>query len=177
MPGWTTLRILGHCGSRNNALRQARRRLTIARELISDFQHQQMLGLLRAGDLREEVWLSRHAKELDRQIYEQTGSALANSCVAEIIRDFTGTTMPIESADSDAPSPGGPIRAARGIATTSATQRRKPSTIWRDQKRRLRPRELPLPPSLLLAQGRQTRLGPATRHPTLEHAEPSSQLC
>lgn len=78
---------LGHRG---------RRRLTIARERLSDSQHERVLGLLRAGDPRQEMWFAWNAKEVVRQIYDHTDTELAEAWAAEIIRDFTDTTMPIE---------------------------------------------------------------------------------
>jgi transposase len=87
---------LGHRGRRNDPLWRARRRVTIARERQSDSQHERVLGPLRAGDRRQQVWFAQNAKEVVRQIYDHTGTKLADAQVAEIIRDFTDTTMPIE---------------------------------------------------------------------------------
>lgn len=87
---------LGHRGRRNDPLWRARRRLTIARERLSDSQHERVLGLLRAGDPRQQMWFAWNAKEVVRQIYDHTDTELAEAWVAEIIRDFTDTTMPIE---------------------------------------------------------------------------------
>lgn len=52
---------LGHRGRRDDPLWRARRRLTIARERLSHDQHDRMLGLLRAGDPRREVWFAWNA--------------------------------------------------------------------------------------------------------------------
>jgi transposase len=54
------------------------------------------MGLLRAGDPRQEVWLAWNAKEVVRQTYEHTDPELAVEWVAEIGRDFTDATMPFE---------------------------------------------------------------------------------
>ena len=62
----------GHRGRRDDPLYRARRRLTIARERLSDDQHQRVLGLLRAGDPRQEVWFAWNAKEVVRQIYDHS---------------------------------------------------------------------------------------------------------
>ena len=41
---------LGHRGRRDDPLWRARRRLSIARERLSDEQHDKLMGLLRSGD-------------------------------------------------------------------------------------------------------------------------------
>jgi transposase len=87
---------LGHRGHKDDPLYRARRRLTIARERLSDDQHERLMGLLRAGDPRQEVWLAWNAKEVVRQTYEHTDPELAAEWVAEIGRDFTDSTMPFE---------------------------------------------------------------------------------
>ena len=87
------------CGQRgrcDDPRYRARRRLTIARERLSDDQHQRVLGLLRAGNPRPEVWFAWNAKEVVRQIYDHTGPELADAWVAEIGRDFTDEAMPVE---------------------------------------------------------------------------------
>lgn len=87
---------LGHRGRRDDPLWRARRRLSIARERLSDAQRERMTGLLRAGDPRQEVWFAWNAKEVVRQIYDHTDPDLAAEWVAEIGRDFTDREMPIE---------------------------------------------------------------------------------
>jgi transposase len=87
---------LGHRGRRDDPLWRARRRLSIARERLSDDQHGRVLGLLRAGDPRREVWFAWNAKEVVRQIYDHTDPVLAAEWVAEIGRDFTDQEMPFE---------------------------------------------------------------------------------
>jgi transposase len=86
----------GHRGHKDDPLYRARRRLTIARERLSDDQHDKLMGLLRAGDPRQEVWLAWNAKEVVRQTYEHTDPELAVEWVTEIARDFTDPTMPPE---------------------------------------------------------------------------------
>jgi transposase len=86
----------GHRGHRDDPLYRARRRLTIARERLSDEQHDKLMGLLRAGDPRSEVWLAWNAKQVVRQTYDHTDPELAVEWVAEIARDFTDPTMPLE---------------------------------------------------------------------------------
>ena len=68
----------------------------IARERLSDDQHDRLMGLLRAGDPRQEVWLAWNAKEVVRQIYDHTDPELAAEWVSEIRRDFTDRGMPLE---------------------------------------------------------------------------------
>ena len=87
---------LGHRGRRDDPLWRARRRLTIARERLSDDQHNRLMGLLRAGDPHREVWFAWNAKEVVRQIYDHTNVELAAAWVAEIGRDFTDPEMPFE---------------------------------------------------------------------------------
>jgi transposase len=86
----------GHRGRRDDPLYRARRRLSIAKERLSDDQHDRVLGLLRAGDPRSEVWFAWNAKEVVRQIYDHTDPELADAWVAAIGRDFTDWTMPVE---------------------------------------------------------------------------------
>jgi transposase len=86
----------GHRGRRDDPLYRARRRLTIARERLSDDQHDRVLGLLRAGDPRQEVWFAWNAKEVVRQIYDHADPELADAWVDAIGRDFTDWTMPPE---------------------------------------------------------------------------------
>lgn len=87
---------LGHRGRRDDPLWRARRRLTIARERLSDEQHGRVLGLLRAGDPHREVWFAWNAKEVVRQIYDHSDHQLAVEWVADIGRDFTDAEMPVE---------------------------------------------------------------------------------
>lgn len=86
----------GHRGRRDDPLYRCRRRLTIARERLSPDQHDRLLGLLRAGDPRQEVWFAWNAKEVVRQIYDHTDAELAADWVSEIGRDFTDSEMPPE---------------------------------------------------------------------------------
>jgi transposase len=56
----------GHLGRRDDPLWRARRRLSIAAELLSTDQHDRVLGLLRAGDPKQEVWFAWNAKKVVR---------------------------------------------------------------------------------------------------------------
>ena len=48
---------LGHRGRKHDPLYRARRRLVMARERLTDDQHDRLMGLLRSGDPRREVRL------------------------------------------------------------------------------------------------------------------------
>ena len=54
------------------------------------------MGLLRAGDPRQQVWFAWNAKEVVRQIYDHTDPALAAEWVDAIGRDFIDPEMPPE---------------------------------------------------------------------------------
>ncbi len=68
----------------------------IARERLSDAGDDKLIGLLRAGDPRREVWFAWNAKEVVRQIYDHTDGVLAEAWVDEIVRDFADAEMPPE---------------------------------------------------------------------------------
>jgi transposase len=87
---------VGHRGRKTDPLYRARRRLVMARERLSDDNHQRLMGLLRTGDPRREVWFAWNAKEVVRQTYEHTDVALAKAWVDEIVRDFADADMPPE---------------------------------------------------------------------------------
>lgn len=87
---------LGHRGRKHDPLYRARRRLTMARERLTGEQHDRLMGLLRAGDPRREVWFAWNAKEVIRQIYDHTDHQLAVEWVDEIVRDFADREMPDE---------------------------------------------------------------------------------
>lgn len=123
---------LGHRGRRDDPLWRARRRLSIARERLSDDQHDRVLGLLRAGDPRQEVWFAWNAKEVVRQIYGHTDGDLADAWVDEIGRDFTDPEMPFEVRRLGRTITKWAHRSPRGIAPMSPTGRPKPSTTWRN---------------------------------------------
>jgi transposase len=87
---------LGHRGRKDDPLYRARRRLVMARERLSDDNHQRLMGLLRTGDPRREVWFAWNAKEVVRQTYDHADVALAEEWVDEIVRDFADVEMPPE---------------------------------------------------------------------------------
>jgi transposase len=87
---------VGHRGRKNDPLYRARRRLTMAAERLTVDGRERLMGLLAAGDPHREVWFAWNAKEVVRQIYDHTDPELAAAWVAEIARDFTDESMPIE---------------------------------------------------------------------------------
>jgi transposase len=86
----------GHRGLKNGPLYRVRRRLAMAAEQLTEHGRQRLVGLLRAGDPTQQVWFAWNAKEVTRQTYAITDPALARQWVAEICRDFTDESMPIE---------------------------------------------------------------------------------
>jgi hypothetical protein len=130
-----------------------------------------VLGLLRAGDPKQQVWFVWNAKELVRQTYAHTDPELADEWVAEIIRYFADDMMPIEVQ-----------RLGRTIKKWAAE-----ITAWHrshvsngpteavqqtHQARRVRSGQLPTSPSPLPALRRQARLDPGAHDPTLNGGEP-----
>jgi transposase len=87
---------LGHRGRKEDPLYRARRRLTMARERLTEDGHERLMGLLRAGDPNREVWFAWNAKEVVRQIYDHTDHQLAVEWVDEIVADFADREMPPE---------------------------------------------------------------------------------
>jgi transposase len=87
---------LGHRGRKTDPLYRARRRLTMARERLTEDGHERLIGLLRAGDPHHEVWFAWNAKEVVRQIYDHTDHQLAVEWVNEIVADFADREMPPE---------------------------------------------------------------------------------
>jgi transposase len=87
---------VGHRGRKDDPLYRARRRLVMAAERLSVDGMERLRGLLAAGDPHREVWFAWNAKEVVRQIYDHTDPELAAEWVAEITRDFTDESMPLE---------------------------------------------------------------------------------
>lgn len=87
---------VGHRGRKDDPLYRARRRLVMAAERLSVDGMERLRGLLEAGDPHREVWFAWNAKEVVRQIYDHTDAELAAAWVAEITRDFTDPSMPLE---------------------------------------------------------------------------------
>jgi transposase len=87
---------LGHRGRKNDPSWRARRRLLMARQRLTDDQHDRQMGLLATGDPQREVWFAWSACEVVPQIYDHSDHELAVEWVAEIGRDFTDPEMPFE---------------------------------------------------------------------------------
>ena len=86
----------GHRGRKDDPLWRVRRRLSMAAERLTVDQHDRLVGLLRAGDPKQEVWFAWNAKEVVRQTYAHSDPELADAWVAEIVRDFADQSMPPE---------------------------------------------------------------------------------
>jgi hypothetical protein len=95
----------------------------MAREQLSDGQHDKLMGLLRTGDPRREVWFAWNAKEVVRQIYDHTDPQLAADWVDEIVRDFADRDLPLEVRRLGRSIA---TRSSPGIGPTSPTDRQKP---------------------------------------------------
>jgi len=109
-------------------------------------QHDRLVGLLRAGDPKQQVWFPWNAKEMVRQTYAQSNPELADASVAEIVRDFADESMPTEGV----------------IIWSNASREQR--RVWTGQ--------LPTPPRALPAPRQQTRLDPPQHDPTLKRGEP-----
>ena len=87
---------LGHRGHKADPLYRIRRRLQLAAERLTEADRARMVGLLRAGDLHQQVWFAWNAKEVVRQIYDHDSHELAVEWVDAIVRDFCDRSMPPE---------------------------------------------------------------------------------
>lgn len=87
---------VGHRGRKDDPFYRARRRLVMAAERLSVDGKERLTGLLAAGDPAKEVWSAWNAKEVVRQIYDHADPELAAAWIAEIARDFTDESMPLE---------------------------------------------------------------------------------
>jgi len=87
---------LGHRGHKDDPLYRSRRMLTMASERLNDGGHDKLVGLLEAGDLRGEVRLAWHAKEVVRSIYDHTDPDLALEFVTQLGADLQDTSGPPE---------------------------------------------------------------------------------
>lgn len=121
---------VGHRGRKDDPLYGARRRLTMAAERLTVDGRERLMGLLAAGDPHKEVWFTWNAKEVVRQIYDHTNPELAASWVAEIARDFTDESMPLEVGRLGRTIAKWLPRSSRGISPTCRTGRPKRSTTW-----------------------------------------------
>ena len=87
---------LGHRGHKNDPLYRLRRRLTMARERLTDNARERLVGLIRAGDPTGQLFYAWNAKEVVRQIYDHTDAAFAAIWIDAIEHDFAQPDMPPE---------------------------------------------------------------------------------
>jgi transposase len=87
---------VGHRGRADDPLYRARRLLTKAHERLDERGEQKLLGVLEAGDLRGEVRMTWHAKEVVRSIYEITDPDVADEFVAQLGIDLQDESCPPE---------------------------------------------------------------------------------
>jgi len=164
----------GHRGRKNDPLWRVRRRLSMAAERLTLDQHDRLVGLLRAGDPKQEVWFAWNAKEVVRQTYAHSDPELADAWVAEIVRDFADESMPVEVRRLGRTTAKWAHQVTawhRSHVSNGPTEgRQQPRET--DQARRVRPRQLSTSPSALPALHRQTRLAPVDHDPTLKRGEP-----
>lgn len=121
---------LGHRGRKHDPLYRARRRLVMARERLSDEQHDRLMGLLRTGDPRRRSG-SRGTPR--RSCVRSTTTPTPNSPPTGSTRSSATSptaTCRSRSAASAAPSHAGATRSSPGTDPTSRTGRPKPSTTW-----------------------------------------------
>lgn len=171
---------MGHRGRKDDPLWRARRRLSIASERLSADQHHRLVGLLRAGDPRQEVWFAWNAKEVVRQTYAHTDPELADEWVAEIARDFADPEMPFEvqRLGRTIAKWAGQITAWHRSHVSNGPTEAVNNLAKRIKRGRVRARQLSTSPSPLPALRRQARLDPASHDPTLKRGEPlSPQIC
>ena len=95
-------KTLGQRGRKTDPRYRCRRCLVMARERLSVDGHEKLMGLLAAGDPREEVRLAWNAKEVVGQIYDHTNEPLAVAWVDEIVRDFADSRCQPRCVASDA---------------------------------------------------------------------------
>ncbi len=87
---------MGHRGRKDDPLYRCRRLLSKADERLDDKGRTKLLGLLAAGDPRDEVRMAWHAKEVVRQIYDHTNTELADQFVDRLGHDLQDESCPVE---------------------------------------------------------------------------------
>jgi len=87
---------LGHRGRKNDPLFRCRRLLTRAEERLSEGGRDKLLGLLRAGDPKNEVATAWHAKEAVRELYTHHDQSLALEWVDHLSADMVDRDQPPE---------------------------------------------------------------------------------
>jgi transposase len=88
--------VFGHRGHKLDPLYRARRLLTMAAERLSENGQEKLLGLLSAGDRKNQVAACYHAKEAVRELYAVSDYELAGEWIDELIRDMNDPSWPIE---------------------------------------------------------------------------------
>jgi transposase len=88
--------VFGHRGHKNDPLYRARRLLTMAAERLSENGQEKLVGLLSAGDRRNQVAACYHAKEAVRELYTVPDYELAEQWIDELIRDMNDPSWPLE---------------------------------------------------------------------------------
>jgi transposase len=88
--------IFGHRGHKDDPLYRARRLLTMAEERLDENGREKLLGLLSAGDPKNQVGAAWHAKEAVRELYALDDEELAAQWIDELIRDMKDPSWPIE---------------------------------------------------------------------------------
>ena len=85
---------VGYRCRKRDPLYRARRPRAMARERLSGDHHERLMGLLRSGDPRREVWFAWNAEEVVRQRYDYTDAELADAWFDAIVRGFADREMP-----------------------------------------------------------------------------------
>jgi transposase len=85
-----------HRGRKDDPLYRARRLLSMAEERLSENGREKLLGLLSAGDPKNQVSAAWHAKEAVRELYALDDEQLAAQWIDELIRDMNDPSWPIE---------------------------------------------------------------------------------
>lgn len=89
-------KVFGHRGHKNDPLYRARRLLTIAPERLSENGQEKLVGLLSAGDRRNQVAACYNDKEAVRELYTVPDYGLAEQWIDELIRDMNDPSWPVE---------------------------------------------------------------------------------
>lgn len=88
--------LLGHRGRKSDPLYRCRRLLTKARERLDVGGKKKLLGLLKAGDPKDEVTTAWHAKEAVRELYSHANADVASEWLEELARDMKFEDNPPE---------------------------------------------------------------------------------
>ena len=88
--------VFGHRGHKNDPLYKARRLLTMAGERLNEDGREKLVGLVNAGDRKNQVAACYNAKEAVRELYTVPDYELAGQWIDELIRDMNDPSWPIE---------------------------------------------------------------------------------